>query len=113
MINSEWKKSCTKPHHEDDVVGDHVDPASEALVGDELHEGRLPLEDEVDDEASEDPVEAALEHLRRVQHAEAEVQRAVGVEGGLPRHPSAPFPFAMQWGTFLAAYTTFSPCARP
>ncbi len=70
-------------HHLDDVVGDHVDPANETLVGDEGHEGRLPLEDEVDDEAREDPVEAALEHLGRVQHAHAKVERAVGEERGL------------------------------
>ncbi len=71
-------------HHLDYVVGDHVDPSDEALVGDEGHEGRLPLEDEVDDESGEDPVEASPEHVERVQHADAEVQRAVGEERHLP-----------------------------
>jgi hypothetical protein len=66
-----------------DVVGDHVDPAEQALVLDVGQEGRLPLQQDVDNEASEDPVEAAAQHLRRVQHAAAQVERPVGVKGRL------------------------------
>ena len=70
-------------HEVDDVVGDHVDPADEALVLDVGEECRLPLEHKVDNEAREDPVEAAPQHLRRVQNADAQVERPVGVEGRL------------------------------
>ena len=50
---------------------------------DEAQEGRFPLEDEVDDEAREDPIEAAPQQLRRVQDTDAQVERPVGVEGRL------------------------------
>ena len=53
------------------------------IVVDGVHEGGLPLEDEVDDEAEEDPVEAARQHLGRVQRADAEVEGAICVEVGL------------------------------
>ena len=89
---SEERFSGRERHHLDDVVGDHVDPADEALIGDEGHEGRLPLEDEVDDEASEDPVEAGPEHVGRVQHAQAEVERAVGEERRLEEGAKASSP---------------------
>ena len=50
---------------------------------DEAQEGRFPLEDEVDDEAREDPIEAAPQQLRRVQDTDAQVERPVGVKGRL------------------------------
>jgi hypothetical protein len=38
--------------------------------------GGFPLEDDINDESKEDPIETALEHISRVEHAHAKVQAA-------------------------------------
>merc|ERR1719263_2681733 len=69
--------------HVDHVIRHHVDPPLEALIRDGIHQVRLPLENQVDDPAQGNPVEATRQHFGRVQRADAKIQAAVCVQVGL------------------------------
>ena len=81
----EYEEGC---NHEDNVIRNHVDPSLEARVAEHHDPGRLPLEDDVDDEAEEDPVETAPQHVEGVQSAQAEVEATIcSVVGASPCQP--------------------------